>query len=182
MAADEAHERAHDEQRCQERHNETDRDDADVAAGEEPAILVEIQHEGPEHRRDGQEEGKLRRRALFAFTSSAPAIVAPERDTPGTMARHWKMPIASATHSGNRMASWCNGLHVVAVERGERHAADDQHDADQDGRIEQHGLDEIVQRPTTAAAGMNATIMERTKRRASGSLGSASSTLHSRPK
>ena len=32
--------------------------------------------------------------------SSAPAIVAPERDTPGTMARHWKRPIVSARPGG----------------------------------------------------------------------------------
>ncbi len=44
------------------------------------------------------------------FIRSAPAIVAPERDTPGTIARHWKMPMTNASPSGKRMASACTGF------------------------------------------------------------------------
>ena len=43
---------------------------------------------------------------LSARNISAPPIVAPERETPGTSASIWQQPIASASHSGNRVASW----------------------------------------------------------------------------
>ena len=37
---------------------------------------------------------------LSAPSSSAPTMVAPERDTPGIMARHWAKPMAKAIGSG----------------------------------------------------------------------------------
>ena len=37
---------------------------------------------------------------LSVPSSSAPAMVAPERDTPGISDRHWKRPMPSASPSG----------------------------------------------------------------------------------
>ena len=42
---------------------------------------------------------------LAAPSSSAPTMVAPERETPGISARHWKRPILSAIGSGKSMTS-----------------------------------------------------------------------------
>ena len=42
---------------------------------------------------------------LLTPRSSAPTMVEPDRLTPGTMARHWKNPIFSATPSGTSVAS-----------------------------------------------------------------------------
>ena len=42
---------------------------------------------------------------LLAPISIAPTIVAPDRETPGTMARHWKSPILTAMGIENCMTS-----------------------------------------------------------------------------
>ena len=47
---------------------------------------------------------------LSVPSSSAPTIVAPDRDTPGIIAKHWQTPIASAIRGGKSIASWYFGL------------------------------------------------------------------------
>ena len=81
---------------------------------------------------------------LSAPSSNAPTMVAPERETPGIMARHWQRPI------GKRQRQRI--VHDVVIARLEPHpvdgqqhdAADDQRRADEPGRFEQDGLDELV--------------------------------------
>lgn len=51
------------------------------------AVLVKIIGERADHGRDRQEKGKLRRRALVRLSSIAATMLAPERDTPGIIAR-----------------------------------------------------------------------------------------------
>ena len=137
--------RLHHEKRRHEGDDEADQDDPDVAAGKDAAILVEIENERSEHGRDRQEERELRRGALLAFHQ--------KRAGDGRAgARHagddrQALEDADEKRQPKRKA---HGVRVVrldveAVERGERHAADDQHDADQRRRIEEHVLDEIVE-------------------------------------
>ena len=82
---------------------------------------------------------------LSAPISSAPTMVAPERDMPGITARHWKRPILQAERQ--REIHRRRGSSASARSRSiqsSTNAAEDQHDADQHRRFEQHRLDEVM--------------------------------------
>src|SRR5665647_3916838 len=64
VAGDVSQECLDHDHRGDERHHESDRDDARVIEADVGAILVEFIDEGADHGRDRQEERKLRRRAL----------------------------------------------------------------------------------------------------------------------
>ena len=82
---------------------------------------------------------------LSAPISIAPTMVAPERDTPGIMARHWKRPIFRYIGRGNRVASFCVAAGAQVVDDHQHEPAGDQGRAD-DERVEQDVLDEAVQK------------------------------------
>src|SRR5690349_13331172 len=64
VTGDIAQKRLHDDNRGDERHDEADRDDPEMIGRHFGATLEEIIGEGPDHGRNGEKKGKLRRRAL----------------------------------------------------------------------------------------------------------------------
>ena len=78
-----------------------------------------------------------------APSSMAPTMVAPERDTPGTMARHCTTPMMKYIGSVNFVRVVIARLEVEPVDPQQHRAADDQREAD-DPDVEQHVLDEVV--------------------------------------
>ena len=82
---------------------------------------------------------------LSVPSSRAPAMVAPERDTPGTSARHWNRPMPR--HKPERIVHdvVLAGLQRHAVEHQQDDAADQQRQRDQDQRVEEDAGDDAVQ-------------------------------------
>ena len=60
-------------------------------------VLDELERGRADHGRDRQEEAEFGRRApLDAKAEGSPMMVAPDRLTPGTIARHWTRPTPMA--------------------------------------------------------------------------------------
>ena len=78
-----------------------------------------------------------------APNSMAPTMVAPERDTPGIMARHWQHADAEIHRQRKRGRFVIARLEIEPVDQKQNEAADDEHDAD-DAHVEQMRLDERV--------------------------------------
>ena len=139
--------RPHDDQRrTRSDDDEADRDDRRCRRRRARRGSRRSRDEGAEHCRDREEERKFRRRPLLAAHQqragdrrAGARNAGDDGETLEEADRERQPRAGSASRPG------VAGCDVVAVERGERDAADDQHDADQDGRIEQHRLDEIVE-------------------------------------
>ncbi len=118
---------------------------------------------------------------LDAPISIAPTIVAPERDTPGIMARHWITPMPKYIFSENRVASswrWGSAARSTA-----RRTKPPRISVTQTTRGSNR-TPRMKSRPSTpiTAAGRKAISTPNTNRRAFGSFGSAVAIDHKRVK
>ena len=90
---DEAHQETDDEQRGHERGDCADAEDHQLGGCKRKAKLENLEQACAEHDRNGQKERKLRSHGDTP-SSSAPTMVAPEREVPGnTAAISWNIPI-----------------------------------------------------------------------------------------
>ena len=128
-----------------DRHDEAD-DEADrdrpkptpLRAGHHVVMVLDQLERGrAEHRRDGEEEAELGRGAPLDAEQSAPMIVAPERLTPGIIARHWMKPTPTAVPSGISATPTMSGRLHQPLDHEDRDAADDQRTATIFGAAEQ---------------------------------------------
>ena len=105
---------------------------------------------------------------LSAPSSIAPTMVAPERETPGTMARHWKSPILQVHEQRKARRVVVRRLELQVVDHQQHEAARDQGVQTSQGLNSTSLMKPCSPAPITAA-GRNARSTPMTKRRASGS-------------
>ncbi len=94
MPRDEIQEPAHNDQPGDESDHEADADGGRILEAQKLVVLVEIISESPAivgMARKNENSAAARFDAPNSII--APTIVAPERDTPGIIAMHWKKPI-----------------------------------------------------------------------------------------
>ncbi len=173
VVADVAEQPFHDDDGRKEGHPEADRDFPDRRKVENIAVLPQVIGEGRSHRRDRQKEAELAAARLLDPIRSAPTMVAPERETPGIIARHWMNPIASAIGSGKRSASAWRGRSGNRSTIRRMTPPDDEHRRDQRGFRTATCLMMSCARTPITIAGRKARSTDPAKRRAIGSVGSA---------
>ena len=95
-----------------ESHQAAHNQDCGFLAGHTHALLDEFQNfqeAGANHGGDGQEEGKLRCCASAQAQGMAPKMVAPGREVPGIMDKHWNRPMYTATDQDISLVRRMNG-------------------------------------------------------------------------
>ena len=119
-------------------------DDRQVGRRQHVAVLQEVEGEGAGHGRHGEEERELRRRALVGAEQ--------QRADDGCAGARGAGDHRQALEQADAEADRQREIHDVVVFRLQRpavdpeqhEAAEDQHDADQLRRLEQHALDEVM--------------------------------------
>ncbi len=144
MARDVAEERLHHDPAEHERDDEADGDEREPVGAQIVAALPQIEREGARHGRHGEPERELGRRAPVGAEQHG-------RHDGRAGARHARDHRQALEHADQEIHRHREGDHVAvarleleALDPDERDAADDERDA-HDPRVEQHGLDEVVQ-------------------------------------